>query len=113
VLHHLHTLGRVIQRIAQIVGVDPRVGIHVHVFVGAVGQLVGRAAGRDLGQLFLFVPLDRLVGILDGPVVVGADRVGEVVSLLFSLGREVGRGVVHYRAGHATLAGNLRIVGVL
>ncbi len=84
----------------QVVDVHLRVVVQQHVLVGRVFQVgVGRPRG-DLLELGGLVPFDRLVGVLDRPVVVGADRGGDVVALLLALGGDVDRVVVHHAARH-------------
>ena len=83
------------------------------VVVGAEGQVgVGRPGG-DLLELGLLVARDRRVGVLDRPVVVGADRGRGVVALLLALGGDVDRVVVHHAAGHPLDAGDRRVVDLV
>ena len=60
----------IVQRVAQVEEVDPRIGIQEEVFVGAVGQVRVRRPCGDLGQLLLLVAFDGFVGVLDGPIIV-------------------------------------------
>ncbi len=98
--------------VGQVVGVDLRIIVH-EVVVGPEGEVgVGRLRGNllELGGLIAF---DRLVGIFDGPVIVGADRGRSVVALLLSLGGDIDRVVVHHAAGHSLDPGDRGVVNLV
>ena len=59
---------------AQVQPIDVRIVVEEHVFIGRIDQVVLGGSGGDLLQLGRLVPVDRLVGVLDRPVVVGAER---------------------------------------
>ena len=60
---------------AEVPAVDLRVAVGVDVLVRGVGQAPPRGRGRRSSSAFLvLVAVDLLVGVLDGPVVVQADR---------------------------------------
>ena len=87
-------------------------GLSEQVFVRSEGQLGIGGLGGDLGQFLFLLGLlvDRLIGVFDGPVVVRADGGREVIALLFALGGDVGRQVIHHRAAVAVLGGELGVV---
>ena len=81
-----------------------RLGIDAEevVFVGAVGQLrLGAARGDALQLGLLLIRGDRLVGVLDGPVIVGAEHGLERRAARLARTRQVDRRVLHHRAGQA------------
>ena len=97
----------------QVEPVDVGIVVEEGVLVGRVDQVVLGSTRGDLLQLGRLVTVDRLVGVLDGPVVIGADGGRVVVALLLSLGCDVDRAVVHDAADQPLGAGDGRVVELL
>ena len=121
-LARLHTLPQLLAELEALLGVGQRVvaevalvGARVEAVVGAanalvevvaIGQLRLGRARRDLGELGGFLlrrgPWGKgLVGVLDGPVVVGAQRRVRQRGPGLTLERQVVGVVVHHRVGDA------------
>ncbi|EWS57824.1 hypothetical protein Y694_04242 [Methylibium sp. T29-B] len=80
------------------------------VLVGAVGQLGFGAAGGDARQFGRLVGRgERLVAVLDGPVVVGTERGLERHAAGLAGRRQVDGGVLHHRAGQRMVGGEGRV----
>ena len=73
------------------------------IFIGGELQTRLGTAGGDFIQLFDFAftrsARDRLVTVLDGPHVVGADGARVVIALLLAFGYDVHGSIVHHRGG--------------
>ena len=87
------------------------------VFVGAIGQQRLGAARRDPGEFeFFLLRRQGTVGVLDGPIVIGAQGVVEGGAL--GLARDAGRGqvdrrVLHHRTGQAVGGREHRVAQLL
>ncbi len=72
-----------------------------------------RGLRGDLLELGRLVAFDDLVGILDGPVVVGTDRRRVVIALLLALGGDVDRAVFHHASDQPLDVGDRGIVELI
>ena len=99
---------------AEIEAIHARIGLErADVFVGGISQRRLVAARGDLSSSAASPSRaagQRLVAVLDRPVVIGADASHEVIALLSTLRRDIDRDVVHHRSGQADGAVLLRVV---
>ncbi len=113
-LRQLHTALEKRKRVAaEIALVDQRIDCNPDVLVGRKRQLRFVGARGDLGQLCAFLLRGKwLVRILERPIVVRAERWGEVRTLRLAFQRDIDRRVLHHRTGQPVLIG-IRLVGDL